>query len=217
MLTIYSDPVSLYCAKLRIMLRHKGLDWKELPPPGGYGSQEYREIVPSGNLPAMIHDGFMLADSEAIAEYLNESFPAAPMLPDDIHLRAKVREKSRLHDTRLEPAIRKIYPFVAYESRNAEAIAHTGAAITKNMASLDLLLSNETLDRDQLWLCDCGFAVAFAWIKAFEQAVALHVDWPDSVTAYDKRLQKFRAVENELKAYQPAMDGYLAKAMPAQT
>lgn len=217
MLTLYSDPVSLYCAKLRVMLRHKGLDWEELPPPGGYGSDEYRAIVPSGNLPGMIHDGFMLADSEAIAEYLNEAFAAVPMLPTNIHLRAKVREKSRLHDTRLEPAIRTIYPHVAYENRNAVAIAQTGAAINKSMSSLDLLLSNETLDRDRLWLCDCGFAVAFAWIKAFENAVALRVDWPDTVKAYDKRLQQFQAVDDELNAYQPAMDGYLKKSEPPQT
>ncbi|MEO9825679.1 MAG: glutathione S-transferase N-terminal domain-containing protein [Paracoccaceae bacterium] len=216
MITIYSDPVSLYCAKLRILLRHKGLDYEELPPPGGYGSEEYRAIVPSGNLPAMVHNGFMLADSEAIAEYLNEAFPDVPMLPHDLHLRAKVREKGRLHDTRLEPAIRTIYPFVAYENQNTDAIIQTGAAINKSLASLDLLLSHETLDQKQLWMCDCGFAVAFAWIKAFEQAVNLNVTWPEAVSAYDARLRNFDAVQDELTAYKPAMDGYLTKAKPPQ-
>ena len=216
MITIYSDPISLYCAKLRILLRHKGLPYEELPPPGGYGSDEYRAIVPSGNLPAMVHDGFMLADSEAIAEYLNEAFPDVPMLPDDLHLRAKVREKGRLHDTRLEPAIRTIYPFVAYENQDAESIARTGAAISKSMASLDLLLSAKTLDPNQLWMCDCGFAVAFAWIKAFEQTVRPTVIWPEAVRAYDARLQGFDAVIDELAAYRPAMDSYLEKAKPPQ-
>lgn len=212
MLTIYSEPVSLYCAKLRVFLRHKGLAYQEIPPPGGYGSDEYRAIVPSGNLPAMVHDGFTLADSEAIVEYLNEAFPDMPMLPDDMHLRAKVREKSRLHDTRLEPALRTIYPYVAYENQNAEAIANTGALISKSMASLDLILSHETLSQETLWLCDCGFAVAFAWIKAFEASVKPPITWPDSVRAYDERLQGFKAVQDELAAYKPAMDGYLAKA-----
>lgn len=216
MITIYSDPVSLYCAKLRIMLRHKKLDYSELPPPGGYGSDTYRAIVPSGNLPAMVHDGFMLADSEAIAEYLNEAFSDVPMLPDDLHERAKVREKGRLHDTRLEPAIRTIYPYVAYENQNATALATTGAAISKSMASLDLLLSNETLDPNHLWLGDCGFAIAFAWIKAFEDTVMPTVTWPDRVRAYDQRLQGFQAVRDELAAYKPAMDGYLEKAKPPQ-
>ena len=81
MLTIYSVPVAAYCVKLRILMRYKSLAFQELPPPGGYGSEEYRSIVPSGNLPAMIHDGFLLSDSEAIAEYLEETFPDVPMLP----------------------------------------------------------------------------------------------------------------------------------------
>ena len=36
----------------------------------------------------MLHDGFQLADSEAIAEYLNEAFVDVPMLPVNLQLRA---------------------------------------------------------------------------------------------------------------------------------
>ena len=43
-------------------MRNKGLEWEELLPPGGYGSAEYKAIVPSGNLPALIDNGFTLAD-----------------------------------------------------------------------------------------------------------------------------------------------------------
>ncbi len=214
MLTIYSEPVSLYCAKLRVLLRHKQLAWNDLPPPGGYGSAEYRAIVPSGNLPAMIHDGFMLADSEAIAEYLEEAFLDTPMLPDTIKARAKVREKGRLHDTRLEPALRQLYPHVAYETRDPEAVLVAAAAINKALSSLDLLLSLEDLPKGTLWLCDCGFAVCFAWIKAFETALNLPVSWPDRVVAYDRHLNTFPAVQTELAAYAPAMAGYLKKADP---
>jgi glutathione S-transferase/maleylpyruvate isomerase len=216
MLTIYSDPVSLYCAKLRVMMRYKGLEWDDLPPPGGYGSEQYRAIVPSGNLPAMLHDGFLLADSEAIAEYLDEAFTDVPMLPKTVKQRAKAREKGRLHDTRLEPAIRLLYPHVAYATRDENGVNAAVAAINKSLASLDLLLSSDVLPQDQLWLCDCGFAVAFAWIKAFEKALALPIVWPDRVAAYDGRLNTFAAVTVELTAYAPAMVGYLVKAKPPQ-
>jgi glutathione S-transferase/maleylpyruvate isomerase len=214
MLTIYSVPVAVYCAKLRIMLRHKAIAFEELPPPGGYGSDEYRALVPSGNLPAMIHDGYMLADSEAIAEYLDEAFPDVPMLPDTVQLRGKAREFSRSHDTRLEPAVRAIYPQVAYPTRDKDAVKAGGALISKHLSSLALLLSANPLDTSKLWLCDCGFAVTFAWIKAFEAAIDLPVDWPESVVAYDKRLQGFQVVADELVAYRPAMDAYLQKAKP---
>jgi len=216
MLTIYSVPVATYCAKLRIMMRHKSIEWEELPPPGGYGSAEYKAIVPSGNLPAMIHDGFMLSDSEAIAEYLNEAFVEMPMLPDTVQLRAKAREKGRFHDTRLEPAVRALYPQVAFETREAGIVKAGGEAISKHLEALALLLSDPVLAQDQLWLCDCGFAVTFAWIKAFERSIGLPVVWPDAVVAYDQRLQNFAPVTDELTAYKPAMDAYLEKAKAPQ-
>lgn len=214
MLTIYSVPVAVYCAKLRIMMRYKSIPFEQLPPPGGYGSDEYRAIVPSGNLPAMIHDGFMLSDSEAIAEYLDEAFPNTPMLPETLKLRAKARELSRSHDTRLEPAVRALYPHVDYQTRDQEAVNGGGALISKHLSSLGLLLSKNPLEQDKLWLCDCGFAVTFAWIKAFEIAINVPVEWPEIVIEYDKRLQSFGVVDDELKSYRPAMDAYLEKAAP---
>lgn len=214
MLTIYAVPVSVYNAKLRILLRHKGVEFTELPPPGGYGSAEYKALIPSGNLPAMIHDDLVLADSEAIAEYIEDAFPDVPMLPANMQLRAKAREKSRMHDTRLEPAVRAIYPQVAYATRDVDAVNAGGVAISKHLASLALLLSTDPLDRDMLWMCDCGFAVTFAWIKAFETAIDLPITWPEAVLAYDARLRGFPEVAKELIAYKPAMDAYLEKAKP---
>ena len=214
MLTIYSVPVASYCAKLRIVLRNKNIIFNELSPPGGYGSNEYRKIVPSGNLPAMIHDDFMLSDSESIAEYLDEFFPSVAMMPNTIKLRAKAREFSRSHDTRLEPAVRKLYPEVEFSTRNIESVELTGFEISKQLAALALLLSKNPLDTDKLWICDCGFAVTFAWIKAFENSLGLIVDWPDEVKQYDLRLLGFKVVSDELSAYLPAMNKYLEKALP---
>ncbi len=212
MLTIYAVPVSVYNAKLRILLHHKGVPFTELPPPGGYGSAEYKSLVPSGNLPAMIHGDLTLADSEAIAEYIEEAFPQTPMLPAPLNLRAKAREKSRMHDTRLEPAVRAIYPQVAYVGRDCAAVDAGGAAISKHLQSLALLLENDPLDVETLWMCDCGFAVTFAWIRAFEAAIDLPIDWPEAVLAYDARLRRHDVVKQELAQYSAAMDAYLIKA-----
>ena len=122
MLTIYAIPVSIYCAKVRLALRYKKLhnqfEWREEPPLGGYKSDEFKTIVPSGNLPAMVDGDLMLADSEAIAEYLNERYPNPPMLSDDIQLRAKQRELGRFHDTRLEPELRVLFPMIPKGNRN---------------------------------------------------------------------------------------------------
>ncbi|MCH1474257.1 MAG: glutathione S-transferase family protein, partial [Alphaproteobacteria bacterium] len=103
MITLYNVPVSSYGAKVRIILAHKRIEWTELAPPDGYGSAAYRAVIPSGTVPAIIDGDLKLADSEAIAEYLDEAHPTPAMMPEDAAARAHAREISRFHDTRLEP------------------------------------------------------------------------------------------------------------------
>lgn len=211
MLTFYSDPVSLYCAKLRITFRNKGLPWEEVPPPGGYGSDEYRAIVPSGNLPALVDGDLMLSDSEAIAEYLDEAYPQVPMMPDTVALKAKAREQSRFHDTRLEPALRVLFPQIKAADRNRAVINGAGETLSRHLKALELLLSLSPLPRDSLWLCDTGFVPTFEWIEAAENGLDMAVHWPDAIKDFRAGLQKNKAVAEELEAYKPVVDGYMAK------
>lgn len=207
MLTIYNIPISIYTAKLRVVLRHKGLEWEELPPPGGYRSDAYRKIVPSGNIPTMLDGDVMLSDSEAIAEYLNEKHPDPAMLPEGVVPRAKAREKGRFHDTRLEPSLRAMYPLL--KTREAGALEAGFSEINRHLAALDLLLSLEDWSQERLWLCDAGFAVTLEWLNALEQALSMTLEWPASVKAYQSRIGKTRAVQQELDHYRPAIKEYL--------
>ena len=126
MLTIYSTPESLYCSKLRILLRHKQAQWQEITPDGGCGSKQYRDMIPSGTMPAMIDGDLVIADSEAIAEYLNEKIPHPAMLPESLTSRAKCRERSRFHDTRLEPEVRVLFPHIGPDQAGSEVSALLG-------------------------------------------------------------------------------------------
>ena len=56
--------------------------------------------------------------------------------------------------------------------------------------------------------------MTFAWIRRFEEALSLVIEWPQSVTAYHDRIQSFSSVRDELEHYKPAMDEYLNKAYP---
>ena len=210
MLTVYAIPVSLYCAKLRILLRHKKLAWQELPPPGGYGSDEYKKIVASGNLPALLDGELMIADSEAIAEYLNEKFPDAPMLPVEIDKRARVRERSRFHDTRLEPEVRALFAYIAPDSRSSSVVEVQSKAISARLREFSTMhLEPRSGTREILNLGDCGYPITFAWIDALTQVLGLSVEWPDSVSEYRINLARHRAVAQELHDYAPKLENWL--------
>jgi len=210
MLTLYAIPVSLYCAKLRILLRHKGLAWQEVPPPGGYGSDAYKAVVPSGNLPALDDGGLLLGDSEAIAEYLNERFPAPPMLPGDTAARAKLRELSRFHDTRLEPELRKLFACIEPVKRIDAVCAAQSQAISARLAQLARLLTARPADAEGvLTLADCGFPVTFAWIDCLTPLLRLDIAWPEALAAYRRALDEHGAVREEIAVYRPTLQSWL--------
>ena len=87
--------------RVRIALNLKGLHYDALPvhllKDGGQQRQdEYRKINPSGLVPAFQDDRITLTQSMAIIEYLDERFPAVPLLPQDVAGRARVRELAQI-------------------------------------------------------------------------------------------------------------------------
>ena len=191
MITLYNVPVSSYGAKVRIILQHKGLDWTEAAPPDGYGSATYKRIVPAGTVPAIIHGGLTLADSEAIAEYLDESFPTPPMMPADVTARARARELSRFHDTRLEPVLRSFFGQVAPSGRDATFIAETGALLQARL--------------EQLAIADCGFVASFGILDLLRELLDLEVVLPHPIAAYASALAAQGSVTEEDSRYRKAL------------
>ena len=210
MLLLYATDHSLYCAKTRILLRHKGLAFREEPPVGGGGSDAYKQIVPSGNLPALVHGDLILSDSEAIAEYLEEAFPDPPMLPVSRDRRAKARERSRFHDTRLEPALRGLFPIVKAGGGSAEEIDAATDAVTARLAQLSKMLEDPLAPTQMLTLGDCGLPVTFDWIDAICGGLKAPIEWPERVTEYRQWLDTFEAVTTELEARHPIMREWVA-------
>ena len=206
---IYTSDHSLYCAKLRILLRHKRVPYEEAPPPGGGGSPEYLSIVPSGNIPALCDGDLVLTDSEAIAEYLEEKYPDIPMLPDTLIGRAQSRERSRFSDTRLEPALRLTFPHVDPTTRDSAAITAAHALIQKRLDALAVMLERSGLPRDRLWMGDCGTVVTLEWIALFEEAVIPKLVWPEAVSQYRHDINQHAAVHAEMEVYRPEMLSYM--------
>jgi maleylpyruvate isomerase len=80
--------------RVRIALNLKGLAHENTfhhLRRGEHRSAEYRSINPQGLVPALDIGDAVLTQSLAICEYLDEVFPAPPLLPADAVLRARVR------------------------------------------------------------------------------------------------------------------------------
>lgn len=81
MITVYQIPISPFCDKVRRMLR-----WKQLPFTVHEMSlleamTSYRKVNPIGKVPSIDDDGRRVTDSTDIAYYLDERYPARPLLP----------------------------------------------------------------------------------------------------------------------------------------
>ncbi len=82
--------------RVRIALALKQIDYEPNYVVGGRGSTdlkqpEYLKLNPSAAVPTLIDGDTVLTQTMAIIEYLEETYPQPPLLPDDRAGRARVR------------------------------------------------------------------------------------------------------------------------------
>ncbi len=83
------DPFS---RKLRVLLREKNLAFDLVDERPGERRDELLHLNPSGEVPVLVEEhGGVVADSQAIAEYLDEVYPEPALLGRDAATRAEVR------------------------------------------------------------------------------------------------------------------------------
>jgi glutathione S-transferase len=80
-----------YCARARLALAEKQLDYETVEVDLADRPQRLLELnPPSGRVP-VLDDGFTLPESEVIMAYLDERYPDRPLLPSDAAERAHAR------------------------------------------------------------------------------------------------------------------------------
>ena len=197
---LYSLPISNYCGKVLHALRFKDLECEILPPPGGYGSEEYKKRVPSGTIPALDHDGVILLESEVINEYLNEVFPEPNLLPGSAEQRAKVRMLCRLHDLKLEPIVRSLFPAMSPEKRDAEVVEKQLEEMEQSLERLrGLIQPGPFLVGHAPSLADCAFSQTL--MLAGMMWKELGAEW-----SLGKKLENWQKMMGELAPVQSVLD-----------
>ncbi len=97
-MTLFSDPISHYSHRVRIVLAEKGIavDIEEYSP--STAPAELADVNPYNSLPTLLDRDLVLYKSTVIMEYLDERFPHPPLLP----VYPVARAQSRLWIYRIE-------------------------------------------------------------------------------------------------------------------
>lgn len=190
-LVFYGVPMSAYAGKVRLAAHLKGLTLDERAPPDGYGSPAYRALVPRGTIPALVHGDFVLTESDAIVEYLDEIGLGAPLLPKGPRDRARNRELARYADLKLELAARALYPQVG---RGPGDPALT-QVLVRNVAVLAAMVSPAPfLTGARPSLADCAMMPAVSVLRVMERHLPLPLPWPAWFADYSAAMRALPGV-----------------------
>lgn len=100
MLELYHSVNSVCAQKVRVALAEKGLEYRShlMTLRGDQFDPAYMKLNPNAVVPTLVHDGRPVIESSVILYYIDEVFPAPPLMPRDPHLRARVRVVNKLVD-----------------------------------------------------------------------------------------------------------------------
>ena len=132
--TIIGGPVSPYVRKVLVACEMKGVPYRLDPIVPFFGGDQFSELNPLRRVPVFIDDKVSISDSTVICEYLEERYPAPPLLPLDLAERAQARWVEEFADTRMgDVCVWRIFyeavinPFVWQQPRDKEKIARVVA------------------------------------------------------------------------------------------
>jgi glutathione S-transferase len=91
MLRLFHVPLSPFCRKVRLTLAEKRIEVELVEERYWEGSADFLRRNPAGKVPVLRHDGKMLAESQAICEYLDDLYPDPPLMPREPAGRYEVR------------------------------------------------------------------------------------------------------------------------------
>lgn len=87
MIELYQFELSHYCEKVRFILDYKGLPYRKVEITPGIGQIDIYRMSGQRQVPVLKDGAEVIADSTAIAEYLDKTYPDKPIIPQDPKLR----------------------------------------------------------------------------------------------------------------------------------
>jgi glutathione S-transferase len=161
---LYSGPLSLFTAKVRIALDEKGLDYERVEVGWSLAKRyepHHPDVValnPKKQVPVLVDGDVVVYDSTLILEYLEERYPEPALYPAGLAERARGRQLEAAADEILFPAVWELIDGGFYPTRPGDtAAAQRGVAAKRRLAELQQEIDKQLTGRE--YLCD-RFSVA---------------------------------------------------------
>ena len=136
---VYGVDFSPFVQRVLLAARLKGHVLPTAPLPGGtFDSPDFAAISPMRRIPVLDDDGWTLAESGAIVDYLDEALDGPSLLPADPRERARARMIERLIENDIAPNPRPFMVTRVFAIRSEEP-AITDAARAQLDAGFDAL------------------------------------------------------------------------------
>lgn len=205
----YYGSGSPYAWKVHLALEHKALPYERKIlsfSAGDTRKPEFIAINPRGQVPTIDDDGFVLYESNAIVEYLDEAYPGrgAPLFPGDARQRATIRRRIAEVDNYVYPAVDKILEEAFRKDGEQDA-----ATVEAGRAGV----------KEELERYSRGFVGAYVCGPLSAADFALYPYIAFLFRVEQKRIPQLRAVEllpTELQAWKARIEAlpYFAKTYP---
>ncbi|HZR96821.1 MAG TPA: glutathione S-transferase family protein [Gaiellaceae bacterium] len=186
MLTLYDAARCPYCARVRIVLAEKDVEYEPVEIDLKNRPAWIYEKNPTGRVPVIEEDAWLLPESAVIMEYLEERYPEPPLLPPDPAERALARLWIFRHDDFTRPY---------YALRRGE----DGAAqrFDEQLAMLDAWLDARPYLAGYVYgLADIAYV---PWVLRARDMLGVAVDDFPAVTSWLGRLAERPAVAVEVE------------------
>ncbi len=158
MLTLCGFAASNYYNKVKLALLEKGVAFEEEL---AWLGQTDKAASPLGKVPYLKTDAGPISESTVILEYIEDAYPARPLMPADAFQKARVREIVRYLELHLELVARNLYGEAFFGGKVSDAAKEkTGEQLTKNVAAFSQLVKfSPYIAGDTFTLADCAAAV----------------------------------------------------------
>jgi len=162
MLKLCGFHISNYFNKVYIAMLEKGIEFQTDADCRPSQDEAFLMRTPMGKVPFLEVDGKTLAESDVICEYLEDAYPAKPLLPRDPLERARVRELVKILELHVELVARRCYgplffgrpPLSEDASRSVERDLSKGMRALKSRTKFAPYIAGA-----ELTLADCAAAV----------------------------------------------------------